>query len=92
MLEIRNRIEKRTEDLRLLLSGLEKKRDELLDQLAFKKGEASLIEEIIKTVYDQIRKASEEEQSKFQQESFTQESRGIKTPRKNTSRKNVSKN
>lgn len=96
MSELRERIEKRTQDLRILLSGLERKRDEILDQLASKKGESVIIEEIIRTVYTQIKQASEEEtriyQEEQQKEQFKKASKGVKTPKKKATRENVTKN
>lgn len=82
-------IEKRTRDLRVLLAGLEKRRDDILDQLASKRGEAAIIEEVIRAVYEQIRHASEEEVQSYQKEKrreeFKKASKGAKTPRKRKS-------
>lgn len=82
-------IESRTSDLRTVLAELEKRRDQILDEVAFKKGQASLIEEVIQNLYSRIKEIAQEEAKKIEAEDFAKKSRGVKTPRRKRRDKNA---
>lgn len=98
MSEFKARADLRTEQIKKILLELESKRDELLDELAFKRGEASRLEYTIKRCYELILDVNKEEQHKEAEElahkiQRTEEQKsvdgpaksikGIKTPRRN---------
>ncbi len=58
------RADLRNEQLRRLLEAWEKRRDELYDEISFKKGQAELLEEHIKFVYSSILSVNKEEGDK----------------------------
>ena len=54
----------RNEQLRKLLGSWEQRRDELYDEIAFRKGQVELIEEFIKSAFEHILDVHKEEQAK----------------------------
>jgi len=54
----------RIEQLRKLLGSWEQRRDELYDEIAFRKGQVELLEEFIKSAFEHILDVNKEEQAK----------------------------
>ena len=63
MSEFKERAEMRNEQTKKFLTELERKRDATLDEIAFKKGQAELLEDIIKRCYELILDVNKEEQN-----------------------------
>ena len=97
MSEFKERAEMRNEQTKKFLTELERKRDTTLDEIAFKKGQAELLEDIIKRCYELILDVNKEEQNnevleiarKKREEAstvvvpevFQKVAKGIKTPK-----------
>lgn len=97
MSEFKERAEMRNEQTKKFLTELERKRDATLDEIAFKKGQAELLEDIIKRCYELILDVNKEEQNnevleisrKKREEAseivipevFQKVAKGIKTPK-----------
>jgi hypothetical protein len=60
----RARADLRNEQLRTLIGKWEKKRDELLDEISFRKGQLELLEELIKQSYERILDVNKEEKTR----------------------------
>ena len=58
------RADLRTEQIRILIESWEQRRDMLCDEIAFKKGQEDLLEELIKQGYEKILDVNKEEQEK----------------------------
>ena len=91
MSEFRERADIRSKALKDLLAYLERERDELLDTIANKRGQAEHAESVIKLIYEKILDINKEEQVKEmealrvqaekQKEEFEHAKVGIKTPK-----------
>lgn len=62
----KGRAELRNEQMVQLIRDWEKKRDILLDEISFKKGQVELLEELVKQSYEKILTVNKEEQTKEQ--------------------------
>ena len=80
----------RNQQLKKLIIEWEKQRDILYDEIAFRKGKVSLLEESIKKAYEMVLDVNKEEQQKEQEElralleaekSSKKPPRGAKTPK-----------
>lgn len=60
------RADLRNRQLRQLLGSWEQRRDELYDEIAFRKGQVELLEELIKCAFEQILEVNKEEQREEQ--------------------------
>lgn len=58
------RADLRNEQLRKLIGGWELKRDELYDEIAHRKGQVELLEELVKSTYERVLDINKEEQQK----------------------------
>jgi hypothetical protein len=54
----------RNEQIRVLIGKWEKRRDELLDEVSFRKGQLELLEELIRQSYEKILDVNKEEKAK----------------------------
>lgn len=63
MSEFKNRADLRNNQIKKLLSILEVQRDVTLDEIAFKKGQSVILEQLIKKCYEMILDVNKEEQS-----------------------------
>lgn len=63
MSEFKERANLRNEQTKKFLAELEKKRDTVLDEIAAKKGQAELLEDVIKKCYELILDTNKEEQN-----------------------------
>ena len=84
----KERAELRTSQLKQLLDSWEKQRDTLYDEIAYRKGQVDLLEQMIKTAYENILNVNKEEQfkekerlGKLIQELEKAPPKGAKTPR-----------
>ena len=62
----RDRAELRNQQLKILIKDWEAKRDTLLDQIAFKRGQVEILEELVRHSYETILDVNKEEQAKEQ--------------------------
>ena len=62
MSEFKEKADLKNKSLKLLLKDFESKRDSLLDEVAFKRGQVSLLEETIKRIYEMVLDNNKEEQ------------------------------
>ncbi len=60
----KNRAELRNEHLLALVKSWEKQRDELYDEIAFRKGQVELLEELVRQSYEKILDVNKEEKQK----------------------------
>lgn len=63
MSEFKERALLRNEQLKKMLTELERKRDSVLDEIAAKKGQSEILEDIIKRCYELILDVNKEEQN-----------------------------
>lgn len=63
MSEFKERALMRNEQMKKMLRELENKRDSVLDEIAGKKGQAELLEDVIKRCYELILDVNKEEQN-----------------------------
>lgn len=63
MSEFKERASMRNEQMKKMLTELEKKRDSVLDEIASKKGQAEILEDVIKRCYELILDVNKEEQN-----------------------------
>ncbi|MBD3260970.1 MAG: hypothetical protein GF334_04710 [Candidatus Altiarchaeales archaeon] len=87
--KFKERADLRTEGLKNLLLDFERQRDKILDEIAFRKGQAELLEVLIRDTYNRILDINKEEQTKASQEKedFAQASKGVKTPKRTRSKR-----
>jgi len=97
MSEFKERAMLRNEQTKKILTELERKRDSVLDEMAAKKGQAEILEDVIKRCYELILDVNKEEQNnevleisrKKREEAselvtaevFQKVAKGIKTPK-----------
>lgn len=62
----RGRADLRNEQLKELIKEWEKQRDDLLDEIAFKRGQVEILEKLVKQSYERILEVNKEEQAKEQ--------------------------
>jgi hypothetical protein len=62
----KGRAELRNEQILQLIRDWEKQRDELLDEISYRKGQVDLLEELVKQSYETMLDVNKEEQSKEQ--------------------------
>lgn len=78
----KDRADLRTGDLRRLLGELESRRDQLMDEVAEKKGEVEMCEKVIKRTYEIILDANKDEQAHKDNEERDREKQAIVAERK----------
>jgi hypothetical protein len=62
----KGRAELRNEQILQLIREWEKQRDELLDEISYRKGQVDLLEELVKQSYERMLDVNKEEQAKEQ--------------------------
>lgn len=78
----KERAELRTAGLRRLMLELENKRDQLLDEVAHKQGEAAAAEAVVKRIHEMVLDINKEERSAEELEEKLQEHREEKAKQK----------
>lgn len=78
----KERAELRTGDMKRLLGELENRRDQLMDEVAEKRGECEMIEKVIKRTYEIILDANKDEQVHKDMEDLDLKNKGILAERK----------
>ena len=85
----KDRADLRTAQLKSLLIVWEKQRDDLYDEIAYRKGQVELLEQLIKGSYESILNVNKEEQRKEVEAFITKKPpKGAKTPKKSVRSKN----
>jgi len=88
----KDRADLRTGDLKRLLGELETRRDQLMDEVAEKRGECEMVEKVIKRTYEIILDANKDEQSHKDNEERDREKQEIVAGRKKVRAKNSIEN
>jgi hypothetical protein len=82
----------RTGDMKRLLGELETRRDQLMDEVAEKRGECEMVEKVIKRTYEIILDANKDEQVHEENEARDREKQAIVAERKEVRAKNEIEN